>query len=118
MIGAKPVTAEVTLTTTATTTVLAGPAAGINRYVRHIKVVNGGAASSYTLGKKATTTAPAAGDPGLIANARPIAANSSEDIPFGGDGWEWLASESLNLNGSAADATRINVLITYYEVVA
>ena len=117
-LGPKPFTATAALGTTAAATVVSGPGTNINRYIKHIKVVNGGAASSYTLGLKATTTAPAAGDPGLIHLSRPIAANSQEDLVWGGDGLEWKNSASLNLNGSAADATRISVEVNGVEVVA
>lgn len=114
---AKPRSDSVALTTTAATTVLALPSSGIDRYVKHIKVVNGGAATTYTLGFKATTTAPASGDLGALAITRAIAANSAEDIPFAGDGYKWTNGSSLNLNGSAAVAS-VNVHIISNEVVA
>lgn len=117
-IGATPRTDQIALTNTAATTVKAGPAAGIDRYVKHIKVVNGGAQTTYTLGMKSSTTAPAAGDAGLIALSRTIAANSSEDIPFAGDGMKWTNGSGLNLNGSAGAATQVNIHLIYNEVAA
>ena len=117
-LGPKPFTATATLTTTAASTVVAGPGTNINRYIKHIRVVNGGAATTYNLGLKGTTVAPAAGDAGLIYLARPLAANSSEDIVFGGDGLEWKNSAALNLNGSAAAATQVSVDLFGVEVVA
>ncbi len=117
-IGATPRTDSVALTSTAATTVKAGPAAGIDRYIKHIKVVNGGAQTTYTLGLKASTTAPAAGDPGLIALTRTIAANSAEDLAFAGDGLKWTNGSTFNLNGSAAAGTQVNIHLIYNEVAA
>lgn len=117
-IGATPRTDSVALTNTAATTVKAGPASGIDRYIKHIKVVNGGAQTTYTLGLKASTTAPAAGDPGLIALTRTIAANSAEDIAFAGDGLKWTNGSGFNLNGSAGSASQVNIHLIYNEVAA
>lgn len=103
-LGTKTDSTVMALTATLTTTVLAVPAAGLKRYIRHMKVVNGGAATTYTLGLHAAAGAPVATDAGAIAIARPIAANSSEDISWGGDGLE-MTNGGLPITGGAAAAT-------------
>jgi hypothetical protein len=117
-LGPKPFTATVLLTTTAATTVVATPATNVTRYIKHIKVTNGGTAATFTLGLKATTTAPAAGDPGLIALTKAVAANDSVDLYFTGDGLAWAAASALNLNGSASAATQVSVDVIGVEVVS
>lgn len=117
-LGGKARSDSVALTNTAASTVLAFPVSGVDRFIKHIKVVNGGAQTTYTLGMKATTTAPAAGDLGLIAFTRTIAANSSEDIPFAGDGLKMTNGAALNLNGSTVNNTQVNVHIMSVEQVA
>lgn len=114
-LGSKPFTATVALTATAATTVLAVPGATVKRYVKHIKVVNAGAAGTYTLGLKTSSTAPAATDPGIIAFAAPIGANTSVDLFWTGDGLEWVNAGTLNLNGSAS-AANMSVHIIAQEV--
>lgn len=114
-IGATPRTTTVTGSTTLTATLLAVPAAGINRYIKHIKVVNSGAAATYTLGLKAAASAPAAGDAGLIALAAPIGANTSVDIFFTGDGLLQTVAAALAITGGASVNTQVNYFFIYQE---
>lgn len=104
-LGAKSDSAVVALTTTAATTVQAAPGTGLSRFIKHIKVVNAGAQATYNLGLKASTTAPAATDAGIIALAAVIPANSSIDHVWNGDGLLVSNAAALNLNGSASAAT-------------
>lgn len=103
-LGTKSEFTTVALTTTFTTNVLAPPAAGLTRSIRHIKVVNGGATTTFSLALKAAGSAPLATDPGLIGLLVSIAANSSQDITWGADGLLQTAAGALNITGGATVA--------------
>lgn len=110
-LGTKPDTTTVALTVTLTTNVLAPPATGLTRAIRHIKVVNGGAASTYSLALKAAGVAPLATDPGLIGLVVPIAANATHDLTWGGDGLLQTAAGALNITGGAS-AANVSIHVT------
>lgn len=103
-LGSKTDDTTVALTATLTTNVLAPPAAGLTRLIKHIKVVNGGAISTISLALKAAGVAPLATDPGLIALLQSIPANSSVDLAWGGDGLIQTAAGALNITGGASAA--------------
>lgn len=103
-LGTKTDSSVVALSATLTTTVLAVPAAGLKRYIKHVKIVNGGAATTWTLGAHAAGGAPVATDAGVWGVTVPIAANSSQDLAWGGDGFEML-NGGLPITGGAAAAT-------------
>ncbi len=103
-LGTKPEFTTVALTATLTTNVLAPPAAGLTRSIRHIKIVNGGAAATVSLALKAAGVAPLATDPGLIALTQSIAANSDIDKTWGADGMLQTAAGALNITGGASAA--------------
>lgn len=109
-LGTKTDSTVVALSATLTTTVLAAPAAGLNRFIRHVKVVNGGAATTWTLGQHAAAGAPVATDPGQWGITVPIAANSSQDLTWGGDGFPMLAGGNPITGGSAAATVSIHIL--------
>jgi hypothetical protein len=67
------------------------------------------------MGLHAAAGAPVAGDAGIIALLAPIAANSSVDIPFGGDGLE-MTNGGLPITGgctvaSGVSATFVSALV-------
>lgn len=103
-LGTKTDDTLVALTTALTTTVLAVPAANTKRYIKHVKLVNGGAATTWTLGQHAAAGAPVATDPGQWGITVPIAANSSVDLTWGGDGFE-MTNGGNPITGGAAAAT-------------
>jgi len=104
-LGTKPDSNTVALSLTLTTNVLAPPASGLTRSIRHIKVVNGGAAATYSLALKAAGVAPLTTDPGLIGLVVPIAANATHDLQWAGDGLLQTAAGALNITGGASAAT-------------
>jgi hypothetical protein len=104
-LGTKPDQNLVALNATLTTNVLAPPGTGLTRAIRHIKVVNGGAAATWSLSLKAAGVAPVVTDPGLIGLTVAIAANSSQDLTWGGDGLLQSASGAQNITGGASAAT-------------
>lgn len=108
-LGSKTDFTTVALTTTLTTTVLAAPAAGLKREIRHVKVINGGAAATWTLGQHAAAGAPVATDPGMWGIAVAIAANSTQDLPWGGDGFEMLAGGNPITGGASAATVSIHI---------
>ncbi len=114
-LGATPRTTTVTGSTTLTATLLAVPSANLNRFIKHIKVVNSGAAATYTLGLKAAGSAPVAGDAGLIALAAPIGANTSVDIFFTADGLNQTVAAALAITGGASVNTQVNFFFMYNE---
>ena len=116
-LGSKPETTTVALTSTLTATLLAVPAANTKRYVKHIRVTNAGAATTFSMGLKTAGSAPVATDPGLIGLLVPIAANTSVDIPFGGDGLE-MTSGGLPITGGCTVATGVSAVFNSVLVVA
>ncbi len=108
-LGPKTDNSNVALTATLTTTVLAAPASGTKRYIRHVKIVNGGAAATWSLGQHAAAGAPVATDPGLWGITVPIAANSSQDLTWGGDGFEMLSGGNPITGGASAAQVSIHV---------
>jgi hypothetical protein len=104
MLGPKTDNTNVALTSTLTTTVLAAPAAGTKRFIRHVKIVNGGVAGTWTLGQHAAGGAPVATDAGVWGITVPIPANSSQDLAWGGDGFE-MAAGGNPITGGATTAT-------------
>lgn len=109
-LGTKTDNFSVQLNTTLTVTQVAAPAANTKRYIRHVKVVNGGAATTWTLGQHAAAGAPVTTDPGVWGITVPIAANSSQDLTWGGDGFEMLAGGNPITGGAAANTVSIHVM--------
>lgn len=116
-LGSKPETTTVALTSTFTATLLAVPAANTKRYVKHIRVTNSGAATTFSMALHAAGGAPATGDAGLIGLLVPIAANASVDIPFGGDGLE-MTNGGLPITGGCTVASGVSATINAVLVVA
>lgn len=116
-LGSKTDNSNVALTLTLTTTVLAAPAANTKRYIRSAKIVNGNAASqTFSLGQAAVGVAPAVTDAGKWGILVPVAANSSVDIVWGGDGFEMLAGGNPITGG--ASSTNMSIQIQSVLVVA
>ncbi len=109
-LGTKPDSTAVALTATLTTTVLAVPASGLLRYIRHVKIVNGGAAATWTLGQHAAAGAPVATDAGQWGIAVPIAANSSQDLTWGGDGFVMTNGGNPITGGASAATVSIHIM--------
>lgn len=110
-LGSKPDTTTVALTSTFTTNLLAPPSTNLTRFIKHIRVTNSGAATTFSLALKAAGVAPVATDAGLIALLAPIAANSSVDITFGGDGLAQTAAGALNITGGCTVASGVSATI-------
>lgn len=109
-LGTKSDSTVIALTATLTTTVLAAPATGLARYIRHVKIVNGGAATTWTLGQHAAAGAPVATDAGVWGVSVPIAANSSTDLTWGGDGFLMAAGANPITGGAGAATVAIHVM--------
>ncbi len=116
-LGSKPDIVTVALTSTFTATLLAVPLANTKRYVKLIRVTNSGAQTTFSMGLHAAGGAPAATDAGLIGLLVPIAANSSVDIPFGGDGLE-MTNGGLPITGGCTVASGVSAIFNSVLVVA
>lgn len=116
-LGSKPETTTVALTSTFTATLLAVPSANTKRYVCHIRVTNSGAATTFSMGLKTAGSAPVATDAGLIGLLVPIAANSSLDITFGGNGLE-MTNGGLPITGGCTVASGVSATFNSLLVVA
>ncbi len=116
-LGSKTDNSNVALTVTLTTTVLAVPAANTKRYIRGMRITNGNAAQqTFSLGLATAGVAPAVTDAGKIGILVPVAANSSIDIPFPGDGLE-MTNGGLPITGGAS-STNMSVMFFAVLVVA
>lgn len=116
-LGSKPETATVALTSTFTNTLLAVPGTNLKRYVKHIRVTNTGAATTFSMGLHAAAGAPVAGDAGIIALLAPIAANASVDITFGADGLE-MTNGGLPITGGCTVASGVSAVFEAVLVAA
>lgn len=116
-LGSKPETTTVALTSTLTSTLLAVPSANTLRYIKHIRVTNAGAATTLTMGQHAAAGAPVATDPGIMAFQQALAANSSIDIVFGGDGFQ-MTNGGNPITGGCAAATGVSAVFESVLVVA
>lgn len=109
-LGTKTDSTTVALSATLTTTVLAAPAAGLTRFIKHVKIVNAGAAGTWTLGQHAAAGAPVATDPGVWGITVAIPANSSQDLAWGGDGFPMLAGGNPITGGASAATMSIHIM--------
>jgi hypothetical protein len=109
-LGSKPETTTVALTSTFTSTLLAVPGTNLKRYVKHMRITNGGAATTFSLGLKTAGSAPVATDAGLIGLLVALAANASFDIPFGGDGLE-MTNGGLPITGGCTVASGVSMTV-------
>lgn len=116
-LGSKPETTTVALTSTFTATLLAVPGTNLKRYVKHIRITNAGAATTYSLGLHAAAGAPVATDPGIIALLGAIAPNASVDIPFGADGLE-MTNGGLPITGGCTVASGVSAVFESVLVAA
>lgn len=117
-LGAKPFSSTASLTNTFTTNVLAAAGTNTTRFIKHIRVTNSGAATTYSLSLKASGVAPLAADPGLIALLATVPANSSVDHYFSGDGLAQTAAGALTITGGATVTGTVSVAIMGAEVVS